>query len=402
MRNKLAFSGSICIALIFAAMIFMMACTATEQPPTENAQVAVDEWNIPLITVLTGPVAPYGLMSKWSAEYAAKEINNTGGIRGKPVKITAYDSAMEPNKATIVMTEVIAKKPLWILGPLESVSVGSSLHLAVEAGIPITCGLLDREEQLNYMPWATAEKADMVKCNYEGFSECVRLHPDIKSVVMVRQPWNIQGSLGVKDACEDLGIKIIEIIEIQSGDIDLGPVATRALALKPDAYFTALNTVDHINFCRALYERGMKEGWRISGSGQACGSELFDLGKGYLEDTYLFEYGDPSSTDPKFLAYVDAYKAANNGMFPYTWANWGYYEAIYAFKEAIEHKEITGDPTKLAEERLAIKDFLWNSTDLPSLFGGTWRYVDGEKKGDIRVLQIKDNEFVVVSTIATQ
>ena len=50
------------------------------------------------IYTLTGPIASYGEFQKQSAETAVKEINDAGGINGKPVELFIEDSASDAKK----------------------------------------------------------------------------------------------------------------------------------------------------------------------------------------------------------------------------------------------------------------------------------------------------------------
>jgi branched-chain amino acid transport system substrate-binding protein len=80
--------------------------------------VAVKEWSIPMLTILTGPVAFAGVPSKWAAEYAVNEINAAGGIRGVPVKLTVYDTALDNARAVQAMARAIPGS-LVVLGPMD-------------------------------------------------------------------------------------------------------------------------------------------------------------------------------------------------------------------------------------------------------------------------------------------
>jgi len=72
--------------------------------------------------------------------------------------------------------------------------------------------------------------------------------------------------------------------------------------------------------------------------------------------------------------------------------------AVYSIKTAIETLKITGDPRKIAEERKAIDDFLYNS---PELQGLQFKYknVNGEKVAPFVLLRIKNNQFMKTATI---
>lgn len=414
MRNKLALIGSICIVMILAALPFMTACPAEDTttppppptdtttppppPPPDEDAVVIDEWNLPLLVTLTGPLAPYGLMGDWSANYVAEQINAAGGIRGVPVKITSYDTAMDPTKSVISMTEALATEPYYIIGPMDTVSMGSAAHLAVKEGVAMTGEFAGREKQLEFAPWGVYERTNMTDTAAAGFKEWIRLNPDIESVVVVMIPGLTDEPVsGIVQGCAELGIPILETLEVETGMLDLSAVATRALSLEPDGFCCELHGDTGARFCKALFERGMTEGRRIMIGGQAGGEDLYVTGEGYIEDCYYWECAYLTSEDPGWLAYIDAYGADNGGLFPYTWANWGPYDAVFAFKTAVERLKITGDPAKRAEERLAIRDFFWNAQDLPSVFGGTFSYSEGAKQMDPCLFQIKDNQLVLIS-----
>jgi len=386
----------ILLAVVLAISVGLIGCTTPSEP---EPYPGPEEWDLQLLTVLTGPVAPHGLNAQWSAEYAAEEINAAGGIRGAPVKITSYDTAMDPTKAVIAATEAIEKDPLYILGPLDPVSTGAMIHLAVEAGIPLT-GEMFPGVQEQYAPWMTLERTHIWPTAVAGIGEWVKLHPEIETIVEFMIPGlTDEPSLGTAPACEEFGLTLLETIEVPSGTLDMSAAATRALSLNPDGYVSQLHPGEHARLCKELYQRGMTEGWRICAGGQNNGVELYEVGEGFLEDTYIWDTGDITSDDPDWLAYVAAYEADHAGAFPVTWANWGFYEMVYAFKAAVERLNITGDPAKLAEERLAIRDFLWNAEGLPSMFGGTYNYVEGAKVYDLLFYQIVDNEPELVSII---
>ena len=84
-------------------------------------------------------------------------------------------------------------------------------------------------------------------------------------------------------------------------------------------------------------------------------------------------------------------EAEHPGVFPYSTAMLGHYEAVYALKAALETLEITGDPTKRTEERIEIRDFLFNATDIPGVQGNSWSNVEGIKTGPTYLFQIKNN-----------
>ncbi len=128
----------------------------------------------------------------------------------------------------------------------------------------------------------------------------------------------------------------------------------------------------------------------------ADGPELFTTGKGFLENSYLWENINPVDTSPRYQKFVEAYKKDFKGQTPNNTMN--FYDAVYAIKTAFEALKITGDPQKLAQERKAIVDFLHNSPELQGL-QFKYKIVNGERIAPQFLLQIKNNQFVKIATI---
>ena len=60
----------------------------------------------------------------------------------------------------------------------------------------------------------------------------------------------------------------------------------------------------------------------------------------------------------------------------------------------MEQTNATGDPAKLKEERIAIRDFLINAQDLPGI-QGSYNYQNGIQVTPVQFMQIVDNAAVL-------
>src|SRR5579864_9450747 len=98
----------VCGVLLTAAIV--LAVVGCQAP-------APKEWDIPFLNAITGPIAAIGEYLEWGAERAAKEINDAGGIKGKPVKIVPVDTALDPQKGSTEMARLV-KDTLVAIGPV--------------------------------------------------------------------------------------------------------------------------------------------------------------------------------------------------------------------------------------------------------------------------------------------
>jgi branched-chain amino acid transport system substrate-binding protein len=351
-----------------------------------------------MLTVLTGPVAFAGVPAKWVVEYAINEINASGGIRGMPVKLTVYDTALDNAKAVQAMARAIPGS-LVVLGPMDGRGSTAVAQLLVDNKILSINSNLNAAMLSSSKPYSVGYMQDHSKGNVLAAKKWFQLEPWIKSVAMFYDPSNP----AAKDAIDKFqanitssGVRVVPI-EVAAGQLDFGPPVLKAMSQKVDGYFSSYLTPIHVAIAKELYNRGITKGTELIGNMSTDGPELFTVGKGFLENSYLWDNINPADTSsPKYQKLAEAYKKDFKGQLPINTII--FYDAVYAIKTAIETLKITGDPQKLSQERQAIDDFLYNSPELEGL-QFKYRNVNGEKIAPYVVLQIKNNQFVKIATI---
>lgn len=95
---------------------------------------------IPNIIELSGGGATVGAMWKNGSSMAVEEINNSGGILGKKIKLEFIDTASDPGKARAAVQRALDDKPIAIFGPIYSGSVSATLKLTNDAEVPQVMG----------------------------------------------------------------------------------------------------------------------------------------------------------------------------------------------------------------------------------------------------------------------
>jgi len=384
--------------LTIVAVVVMLSTTQAGIVRAQS-KPAVTEWEIPLLSVLTGPVAFAGMPAVWGAEYAAKEINNAGGIRGVPVKIVRYDTAFNEAKAVSAMGRVVDSS-LVVLGPIDGPGGEAAGPVAAEAKVPFIGQLPSPAIRERCKPWGVAYMPDSIDGSLLAVPEWIKLNPGIKSVAVFyipSDPAQVDDFKAVSAALTKAGAKVLGPIEVQTGQLDMGPVAVKAMNLKPDGYFCILRSDEYVKVATELYNRGMTDGKRICAVFAANSPNLLQVGKDRLNGTYIWDTFDLSYPGARWKALFDAYKAEHSGQLPIGTAAF-FYDAVYAVKAVIEANNLTGDKSKLAEERTKISNSLFNSRELEGV-QGKYRYVNGKKIAPYVLLQIRDNQLVRVSAL---
>ena len=410
-RKKLIMTvGIVCLALVISVLPFMASCAKPAPPPSpapsppptpEAAAPAVSEWDIPFICTLTGPVAAWGLDAAWGVEFAVRQINDAGGIRGVPIKLTEYDTSYDPAKAVAAMTRIVEDR-LVIIGPWDEIEALAAGDIAVEEGVFFFCPPADPERIWGkFSPWATTVTTFYRVVYTDGPKEWLKQNPDIKTVVVILSPDDTAQLTYLEyleETFESAGIELLGTVEIPVATLDLGPATIKALDYNADGYVSVIMSELAAKLMTEFSKRGMTELRRILSGGACSGPAFFDLPKEYIDGMYMVDTINTFHESAGWQALVEAYAADHDGGYPWFPPIVFHYDVPYIIKAAFEDLEITGDPAKLAEERVRIKDYINSLEDFEGL-----QYRFDMASGGIKVptflFQMRNGRPVVVASI---
>lgn len=364
--QKLILSGL--VVLMVATLLALGGFTgcapegeAPPPPPEEEAPPpVVSEWNIPTIVPLTGPLAWQGIENKkYGYDRAAAEINAAGGIRGIPVTFTEYDCGWDPAKAVAIMPRAVAGA-LIVLGPGATTDLQASADIAVEEGVFLLAAQCDDDVAELFAPWAQTLNPSVPPVCRNTVTEWLKLNSDIKSIVLIYHP-EIAAMVDMKgyaaEAAEAMGVET-KFLEVPIATIDFGPTAVKAIALGVDGFWVTMMPESAGKQMLELRNRGVTEGRRKMLGPALMGPAYVGAAGDAVEDTYVTGMQNPERDDPRYQAILRDYAAENEGSLWPQQSTWAVYDAVYLIKEAFEACNITGDPAKLTEERIAIRDYI--------------------------------------------
>ena len=85
----------------------------------------------------SGDLASYGIPTKRAAELVAKEVNGSGGIGGKKIKLVVEDDVCKPEIATNTATKLVSQKVNVVLGHICSGATRAALSIYKSAGVTV-------------------------------------------------------------------------------------------------------------------------------------------------------------------------------------------------------------------------------------------------------------------------
>ena len=373
MERRTKFFWAMC--LLFCAVIAYNV-VAPGSAKAQNTKVVVDHWEIPFLNCLTGPIASIGEYMAWSANRAAQEINEAGGISGKPVKIIDHDTGVSPEKATVEMSKIV-DDALVALGPVPEACIMAAMPIAVKKKLYSMTSSTTYEYASKYFPWSISWYPPTDKVLPFVTESWAKLHPDMKSVVQFLEKWAtwpIMGDAHLK-GIENAGVKNLGNIEVPVDAVMFGPLVVKALAKKPDGIILTCNAEKAARIIIELKKHGWKDFSKILIFLSADDGPLYTIGGANLEGCSLYNFTDPNVSTPRWVAMVEAFKKDHNGMEPFSLVS-NYYDSVYMVKDAIEKTGVTGDPKLLHEERVKIRDYTRNVKNFQGVLY-SWDMKDG-------------------------
>ncbi len=363
-----------------------------------GGEVAVDEWNIPVLSAVTGAIAFVGKPASWAAEYAAEMINEQGGIEGVPVSVDIYDTKFDTAEVASCLSQVVDDS-LVVLGPMDAPGGEVAGQMIYDAKVPNIAAYSYQEARENYEPYAIAYMTDSEEGDTIAAEKWIGLNPDIKSVVIFTCPSD-SSQVATTELLEEflptLDVEVKGVVEVETDTLDCGPAAVQALNYNADGYISVLRADENAKVVMELRSRGVDEGRRIT-----CGFSAFSdnyigvAGADALDGTYIWNKLDPNYDGEEWNKLVEAY-TKEFGSAPTSNPVPDFYDSMMAIKQCFEELHITGDPANAEAEKQAIAEWFSNS---PTIHGlqGDFVWENGKKIADIQYFQFEGNTPVSLS-----
>ncbi len=390
--------GLITVAL---TLILLSAPVYAAQAP----KIVVDRWEIPWMGSWTGSVAGLGALADHFQKAAVAEINANGGIAGKPLVMIDCDTAIDPDRVVSCMKKA-TEKSLIILGPFESLAAKIGCPIAAKAGVmslPVTTPV---ETLSGVRPWVVTLSPPLSKRNNFFDNAWIDRNPDIKKVVMLGYDsmavYKIIGDLQ-EGSLKKRGVSILDRIDVQVGVVDISSVVIRTLRSKPDGILLRLFPQDVIRIVTELEKRGLKNKEKIQILVTADTPATYSMAAeaGNILDGCYIGVTDSTPTTPAQLKLLEVFRKLK-GQEKATTLMWAdlYYIATYLIKDAIEKTGVTGDPAKLTEERVKIRNYINTVKDFdPRIMDPLTVQPDGSFNLNMYLAQIRNSKPVIVKTM---
>ena len=366
--------------------------------------VATTEWDFVLLTDLTGPNSDAGVAAAWGFDYGIKSVNENGGPRGVAVRSAIRDTASVPERAAAEMAIVVTvssttPEALLVFGPVVPQQYDAAAESFMTAKVPVVGNMSGKDSLNKFAPYAVSGDSEpgiaagnavaaWLENNNESINKVALIYDSSIDVLQ-------ENADSAKKAISTAGLEAASTVAVNGDDFDAKEVAAKAYNTGANAYYLDLPGDGNIRvFEQLILMTAGTDPRMLLGNYNMDVSALLSMNIINSDMLTVWSDFDLAANLEGRLAFKDAFDSAigNNSYYS---LSADYCQAAQFAMQAIEQLELTGDPSRIVEERELMTNYLRNCNLVLSPLGSYWT-IDGEKIMRPLLYNIKNGKFSLV------
>ncbi len=317
---------------------------------------------------LSGPAEAYGKPLQWVINFAVKNVNDNGGVGGRPLKVEFDDGGCKQEPSTKAMTNLVTVKGVKVV-------IGGICSSETLAAAPIA----EQNKVVVLSPASSdpelTKAGDFIFRNYPSDAQQGQMFADYAN----KKGWKKVGAFveiksyteGIADVFQKSystlgGETVTEKFETEA--TDMRTQITKLQAAKVDAYLVFTQAPAQADvLLKQLQEAGVKGPFLLNDvpmGDSALVAKYKDYLEGAIGTSVAYDTANPDLAKMK-----EAYKAAEGKDLPFLYVMAPTYDAVYILKEAME---------KAGEDPVKIKEYLYTVKGRKGLAGSLSFDVNGD------------------------
>lgn len=360
-----------------------------------TAAQAAEPVRIGITTILSGPTADRGQSEQYGAQLALNEINEAGGVLGRPVEVFYADNACKPAIGVPATQRLIEQVHVpVIIGALCTPVTHAIMPVIAQAKVPLVIATSAGQDFVDasgsggndYAFKTIPSEVDIAR----GLMKFLASQ-NVKSIAIVADAGGFPhaNAVAMTKAAQDAGIKVTDQETLAQGSTDFTGVLDKLKVGSPDRLLTVLG-----GSTTGFFKAFEASGWKVPVTGRvdfaaafAAVSQQFREAGGLDGMTSVAVYS-PVSDLPGVKDFVASYQL-HYGLVP-TQRAFFVYEATYLVVDAI--RRAGSDQPAAVEQAL-------KTTTMPSRLGGTYAPDDhNHAHTPLLILGLRDGKPAVIAT----
>jgi branched-chain amino acid transport system substrate-binding protein len=351
----------------------------------------------------TGPFSALAKRNAIAVEIAIEDINAKGGINGKMLTLSSFDTGGKPDQAVAGVTHFAEDTPaLAIVGPFSTSECRVSFPTGERLGIPQTSMASSAPKVAAPFTYAFRNTTDEAY-TYERLFKTIKAKGYAAKSVAIAYATDdaVSASLGTKvlpDAIKQAGLPLEQTVSLRVAAFDLAPQVSQLMQKPADLIAVGTPPEPMLKLSAELRRQGHKG--RMLGGSTVADAELparmAPNGEGTLITSTFFSGLDDERTRDFGQKFQAKLKEKGEPVVEPNQFDAASYDIVSMYAYALLQAGVTGDKDKRASERTAIRDQLRKLKNFPALVGPLSINADGDAIKVIYVLEAKGGKWVLV------
>jgi len=383
---------------LFAGLLFATAAALTTSPAWSQ------EIALGYLPSGGGPFATFSKTNQIAAQMAVDEVNASGGVNGKKIRIIAFDTEGKPDQAVVGLRKLADDdKVMAIIGPFSSSECRVAFPAAERAGVAVmsmASSAPNLAEPFTFAFRNTSDEAYLFDRVMRALKE--KNYPTSTAAIAYATDDVISKTMGEKvlpTLMQKAGTEIKLNVTFQSQAFDLAPQVSQLVAQPTDLLGIGSGPEVAVRLVQELRRQGGKA--RPVAGSTIADPELPRLmgaaGNGTVIPTAF--YANLSDRTRKFEAeFLKRTKAAGIDRTASSQFDAASYDIVLIYAAAMKTAKVTGDPANLAGERSAIRDALRQMKDFAALEGAISFGKNGDALKPAYVIEMKDANWNLIAS----
>lgn len=368
--------------LFRAAGLLALAVTLFGLPASAQ-QLEGKVIRIGAIVPSSGPFAEWGRTNTVTLRMLEKEVNESGGINGAKLEIVIYDDAAQPAQAANSLRKLAGDdNVLAVAGPLTSSACEVTFPVANQMGIVAMSQASSKPGvAANNRPWAFRNTVDEAILAKESVPYLIDNY-DVKSVAVIYDAKDAV-STAIATAImpakmKEHGVKVLNegsYLSFNTGDLDVSAQVTSIAAMNPDAVVIGADYSEAITVIREMRRQGFVK--PVIGGTPLISSAILraapDIPIIAPATFYASMEGERAQA---FIAKLHPLLRETSGLpdsIEPSMYDANIYENVSMFIEAVKNGGVTGEPDRVSEDRVKVREYLERMDGFEGL-GGLIRF----------------------------
>jgi len=372
------------------------------------ASAAAQDISLGYLPSAAGPFATFSKTNEIAAHIAIDEINAGGGIAGKKLRIIAFDTAGKPDQAVVGLRKLADDdKVLAIIGPLSSSECRVVFPAGDRAGIvamSMASSAPKLAEPFQYAFRNTSDEGYMFERVMRALKD--KNLPIATGAVAYATDDVISKVMGenvLPGIMKKAGTDVKLSVTFQTQAFDFSAQASQLVAQPTDLIGVGSGPEPATRLVQELRRQGHK-GRLVAGSTIAdpeLGRQMGAAGDGTtIPTTFYPELNDRARA---FQAeFAKRAKAAGLDRTTAAQFDAATYDIVLFYAHAMKQAKVTGDSSKLAAERTAIKDELRKMKNFPALEGAISFGSNGDALKPVYAIQLQATKWTLIGQFAPE